>query len=64
MNAKLCKSLRRVAAGLSETPVTDKKYRNHPTQKGFDGFVTTHTQILEPGCGRAAYHRLKKEFRK
>lgn len=64
MNAKLCKELRRVARDLSGSPVTDKKYRNHPTQKGRSFMDVVHTQILEPGCGRAAYRRLKKEFRK
>ena len=53
MNAKLCKQLRRVAAGLSQLPVTERRYRQHPT--------ATRTTILEPGCGRAAYCRLKKE---
>lgn len=63
MNAKLCKQLRRVAAGLSKTPVTERRYQkfqSKPTFKNRDpGFIVS----LDPGCGRAAYHRLKKEVR-
>ncbi len=55
MNAKLCKQLRRVARDLQGSPVTDK---NHLAKDVF-GVIT-----LDPRCGRAAYRRLKKEFRK
>lgn len=57
MNAKLCKQMRRVAAELSRLPVTEKKYKI--------GAPGNARQVrLTVDCGRAAYHRLKKEFRK
>ena len=55
MNAKLCKQLRRVAAGLTKTPVTERRYERAKH--------APRTVILHPGCGRAAYRRLKKEVR-
>ena len=57
MNAKLCKQLRRIAAGLSKTPVTERSYLAH-------GMTHWRQRALHPRCSRAVYHRLKKEFRK
>lgn len=63
MNAKLCKSLRRVVKKTLNLDPRDASYvktKARPFLNGNESFTIT----LNPDCGRDQYRRIKKGFRK